>query len=45
MVTVVPAFPDAGLTAVMTVGVFAPEPVSCTFRKYRPTEVGRDEKK
>ena len=44
MVTVVPTVPDVGLTAVMTVGVFAPDPVSFTFRKYRATGVGRDEK-
>ena len=45
MVTVVPAVPDVGLTEAMAVGVFAPDPVSFTLRKYRATEVGRDEKK
>jgi len=44
-VTVVPAVPEIGLTELITVGVFGPDPVSFTFLKYRATEVGRDEKK
>ena len=44
IVTVDPAVPEIGLTELITVGVFGPNPVSFTFLRYRATDVGREEK-